>query len=246
MGVQQYDEIGEAFEGFKSLPLTRYGEVPSFLDLVGDVRGKSVLDLACGTGFYSREFKRRGATEVLGVDISGEMVAAAQRLEEGDPLGVRYEVGDVAELRPLDRRFDIALGVQLLNYAQTIAELEAMCRNVHRGLVPGGEFFVLAQSPDYPGGGQDLARYGFLCEPTGEKIETGPRFRVTALLDPPISIIGAVPSRELYEASLRAAGFSELTWVPLQVSEAGVREFGADFWTDFLAEPPLEMLRCRA
>jgi hypothetical protein len=35
-------------------------------------------------------------------------------------------------------------------------------------------------------------------------------------------------------------------WVPLQVSEAGVREFDADFWADLLAHPPLEMLRCRA
>ncbi|MFB7165992.1 class I SAM-dependent methyltransferase [Streptomyces sp. NPDC056242] len=74
MTVQQYDEIGEAFEGFKSLPLMRYGEVPSFLETVGDVSGKSVLDLACGTGFYSREFRRRGATDVFGVDISGEMI----------------------------------------------------------------------------------------------------------------------------------------------------------------------------
>ncbi|NUP39087.1 MAG: class I SAM-dependent methyltransferase, partial [Streptomyces sp.] len=64
MSVQQYDKIGEAFEGFKSLPLTRYAEVPGFLALVGDVRGKSVLDLASGTGFYSREFKRRGAEDV--------------------------------------------------------------------------------------------------------------------------------------------------------------------------------------
>ncbi len=63
MGVQQYDEIGEAFEGFKSLPLAHYAEVP---------------------GFYSREFRRRGAAEVLGIDISGEMVAAARRLEERD------------------------------------------------------------------------------------------------------------------------------------------------------------------
>jgi SAM-dependent methyltransferase len=246
MSVQQYDEIGEAFEGFKSLPLTQYGEVPSFLSMVGDVRGKSVLDLACGTGFYSREFRRRGATEVLGVDISGEMVAAAQELEARDPLGVRYEVGDVTELRPLERRFDIATGVQLLNYAQNIADLERMCHNVHRGLVPGGEFFVLAQSPDYRGDGPSLAKYGFLCEPTGEEIETGPRFRITALLDPPISIVSAAPRREVYEGCLRAAGFSELTWVPLEVSEAGLRRFGADFWADFLAHPPLEMLRCRA
>ncbi|WP_030691368.1 class I SAM-dependent methyltransferase [Streptomyces globisporus] len=246
MSVQLYDGIGEAFEGFKSLPLTRYGEVPSFLGLVGDVRGRSVLDLASGTGFYSREFKRRGASEVLGIDISGAMVAAAQAFEESDPLGVRYEVGDVSELRDLGRRFDIALGVQLLNYAPDIAAMERMCRHVHRSLEPGGEFFVLAQKPDYRFDGPSLAKYGFLCEATGEEIETGPRVRITALLDPPISFVGACPRREVYEGALRAAGFSEPTWVPLEISEAGVREFGADFWADCLANPPFELLRCRA
>jgi SAM-dependent methyltransferase len=247
MGVQQYDEIGEAFEGFKSLPLIRYGEVPSFLGMVGDVRGKSVLDLACGTGFYSREFKRRGAAEVFGVDISGEMIAVAREFEQRDPLGVRYEVGDVAELRSLERQFDIALAVQCLNYAEDIATMERMCRNIHRSLVPGGEFFVFAQNPDYRFDCGSLDKYGFRCEPTGEEIEIGPRVRVTALLDPqPISIVGAAPRREVYEGALLAAGFSALEWVPLQISEAGIREFGEDFWADLFSSPPLELLRCRA
>ncbi|MEU9997174.1 class I SAM-dependent methyltransferase [Streptomyces sp. NPDC050848] len=247
MSVQQYDQIGEAFEGFKSLPLTRYGEVPSFLGLVGDVTGRSVLDLACGTGFYSREFKRRGAGEVFGVDISVEMIAAAREIEQREPLGVTYEVGDVAELGALDRRFDIALAVQCLNYAEDIAAMERMCRNIHQNLVPGGEFFMLAQKPDYQFDCASLESYGFRCEPTGEEGETGPRVRVTALLDPqPITIVASAPRREVYEKSLRAAGFSEVEWVPLQVSEAGVREFGEEFWADFHASPPLEMLRCRA
>ncbi|MGW7052632.1 class I SAM-dependent methyltransferase [Streptomyces sp. NPDC054887] len=247
MSVQQYDQIGEAFEGFKSLPLMRYGEVPSFLGMVGDVTGKSVLDLACGTGFYSREFKRRGATDVFGVDISVEMIAAARASEQRDPLGVRYEVGDVAELPPLDRRFDIALGVQCLNYAEDLAAMERMCGNIHRSLVPGGEFFVLAQRPDYQFDCASLDKYGFRCEPTGEESETGPRARVTALLDPqPITIVASVPRREVYEGCLEAAGFSEVEWVPLEVAEAGIRAYGEDFWADLLAAPPLEMLRCRA
>ncbi|GGX12336.1 class I SAM-dependent methyltransferase [Streptomyces lomondensis] len=246
MGVQQYDEIGEAFEGFKALPLAQYAEVPGFLAMVGDVRGKSVLDLASGTGFYSREFRRRGAVEVLGVDISGEMVAVARELEGREPLGVRYEVGDVSALRPLGRRFDVATAVQLLNYAENIAAMERMCRTAHRHLVPGGEFFVLAQNPDFRFDGPSPGRYGFLCEPTGEEAETGPRVRVTALLDPPIEFVTTCPRREVYEQCLGAAGFHEVTWVPLEVSDAGVRECGADFWADFVANPPLEMLRCRA
>lgn len=225
----------------------RYGEVPSFLGMVGDVRGRPVLDLARGTGFYSREFKRRAAADVFGVDISVKMIAAAQEIEQRDPLGVRYEVDDVAELRPLDRRFDIAETAQCLNYAEDIAATERMLRNIHRSLVPGGEFFVLAQNPDYRFDCPSLDKYGFLCEPTGEEIETGPRARVTALIDPqPISIVTTAPRRDVYEKCLRAAGFGELEWVALEVSEAGIVEFGEDFWADLLANPPLEMLRCRA
>ncbi|GHB71070.1 hypothetical protein GCM10010377_72170 [Streptomyces viridiviolaceus] len=133
------------------------------------------------------------------------------------------------------------------HYAEDIASMERMCRNVHRSLVPGGEFFVLAQRPDYRFDNRSLDTYGFRCEPTGEEVETGPRVRVTALLDPqPISIVTTAPRREVYERCLRASGFSEVEWVPLHVSEAGVREFGEDFWADLLANPPLEMLRCRA
>ncbi|MFI5527786.1 class I SAM-dependent methyltransferase [Kitasatospora sp. NPDC051853] len=246
MSGQQYDQIGEAFEGFKSLPLMRFGEVPSFLELVGDVRGRSVLDLACGTGFYSREFKRRGASEVFGVDISVEMIAAAREIERHDPLGVRYEVGDVLELGDLEPKFDVALGVQCLNYAESVAEMERMCRNIHRNLVPGGEFFVLAQKPDYGFDCADLENYGFRCEPAGE-IETGTRVRVTALLEPePITIVSSAPSREVYEKCLQAAGFSAVEWVPLQITEAGLREYGEEFWAEALAHPPLEMFRARA
>lgn len=244
---QQYDMIGEAYEGFKALPLEQYAVVPSFLAMVGDVRGKSILDLACGTGFYSREFKRRGATDVLGIDISGEMVAVARQLEERDPLGVRYEVGDAAELRPLGERFDLTLAVQLLNYAPDIATTERMCRKIHRNMKPGGELFLLNQSPDFRFDGPGPDKYGFRSVLTGEEVETGRQVRTTALLDPaPVSFVANLPRRDVYEKCLQAAGFSDLTWVPLTVSEAGVREFGADHWSDFHANPPLVMLRCRA
>ncbi|MFF5701225.1 class I SAM-dependent methyltransferase [Streptomyces sp. NPDC012794] len=246
MSGQLYDEIGEAFEGFKTLPLARYGEVPGFLALVGDVKDRSVLDLACGTGFYSREFKRRGASEVFGVDISGEMIAAARSIEDKEPLGISYEVGDIAELRAFEKPFDIGIAVQAFNYADSVATIERMCRAVHRSLAKGAEFFLFGQNPDFRFGGPSLAKYGFTCEAVGGENEIGPHTRVTALLDPPISFTVHPPRREVYENSLRAAGFTELTWVPLEISEAGLREYGEEFWADFAANPALTMLRCRA
>ncbi|GHG26375.1 class I SAM-dependent methyltransferase [Streptomyces filamentosus] len=247
MTVQQYDAIGEAFEGFKALPIMRYAEVPSVLELVGDVTGRSVLDVACGTGFYSRRFKRRGATDVLGVDISSGMIDAARAIEARDPLGVRYEVGNAAELEPADRPFDIALGIQCLNYAETVEELERMCRSIHRNLVPGGAFYVFAQNPDYAFDCASLEDYGFRCEPVGEENGVGPKVRITALLDAgPISFVTAVPSRQTYEKSLAAAGFRDVEWVPLTISEEGLRTYGEEFWSELRAHPPLELLRCRA
>src|SRR3712207_9011690 len=53
--------------------------------------GRSILDLACGTGIYSRLLKQRGAARVVAVDLAPEMIAVAQRLEEQTPLGVRSE-----------------------------------------------------------------------------------------------------------------------------------------------------------
>ncbi|MET9346966.1 class I SAM-dependent methyltransferase [Streptomyces termitum] len=247
MTAQQYDGIGEAFEGFKALPLTRYGEVPSVLALIGDVTGRSVLDLACGTGFYGRELKRRGAGDVLGVDISTEMIAAARAIEARAPMGLRYEVGDVAELAPVEHPFDLALAVQCLNYARDEAEMERMCRNIHRSLVPGGAFHVFAQKPDYAFDCATLDTYGFRCEPTGEETGTGPGVRVTALLDPePVSIVAAAPRRDVYERCLAAAGFRDVEWVPLHISEEGLARYGEEYWADLLAHPPLELLRCRA
>ncbi|WP_438290353.1 class I SAM-dependent methyltransferase [Streptomyces sp. HUAS TT7] len=248
MSAQEtYDEIGEAFEGFKALPLAQYVEAPSFLGMVGDVQGKKVIDLACGTGFYSRELKRRGAADVFGVDISGEMIAAATGIEQADPLGVRYQVGDVADLWLTDERFDVATAVMLLNYAETVDGFEHLCRKVHESLKSGGDFFMLHQKPDYDFTGPSPRAYGFLTELTGEQSGTGPRVRVTALLEGmPISFTSGLARREVFETCLAKAGFSEITWVPTEVSPAGIAAYGADFWADYRANPCFEMLHCRA
>ncbi|MFI1801735.1 class I SAM-dependent methyltransferase [Streptomyces sp. NPDC020379] len=245
MTVQQYDEIGEAYEGFKTLPLARYPELGSFLRMLGNLTGKSVLDLACGTGFYTRQAKRLGAADVLGVDVSAEMVAAARAIEERTPMGVRYEVADGAELPRFERPFDAATAVYLLNYADDPAAMERMCRGVHRSLRPGGEFFVLTQAPGFRFDGPSTDKYGFRYVPEGESA-VGTQVRITALLDPPIEFLTHYPRRDVYEGALTAAGFSEVTWVPLSVPEDGVKAYGPEFWEDFLANPPLEMLRCRA
>ncbi|MFJ3927651.1 class I SAM-dependent methyltransferase [Streptomyces sp. NPDC090022] len=246
MSGQLYDGIGEAFEGFKTLPVIRHAEVPGFLALIGDVTGRSVLDVACGTGFYSRELKRRGASRVLGFDISSAMIDAAEDRERSESLGIDYEVADTATLRTFDQPFDIAVAVQAFNYAGDVAEIERMMRNIRRSLVEGGAFFLFVMDPAFDFDGPSLAPYGFLCEATGKDNEIGRGIRLTALLDPPVSFEATTPSKETYEQTLTAAGFTGIEWVRLDVSDAGVAEFGEEFWADYAANRPLTMIRCTA
>src|SRR5947208_16303026 len=51
--------------------------MPRMLALLGDVRGKNVLDLGCGEGGYARELAKRGA-RVTGVDGSPRLVEVAR------------------------------------------------------------------------------------------------------------------------------------------------------------------------
>ena len=101
-----YDAVAEEYKRSKLAPWRTYLERCSLLNLLGEVRGKSVLDLACGEGFYSRLVRERGAGRVVGVDWSSGMIGLAIAAEKESPLGLKYRVGDAMAYQT-DERFDI-------------------------------------------------------------------------------------------------------------------------------------------
>src|SRR5215216_4929538 len=89
-----YDAIAEQYKRSKLTPWRQYIEQYTFFEVLGDVAGLSVLDLACGEGFYSRLLRLRGAGRVVGVDVSEKMINLARAAEADDPLDIEYVVGD--------------------------------------------------------------------------------------------------------------------------------------------------------
>ncbi len=157
----EYDAIAGAYKDSKQLSFRKCIEEYTLFETLGDIKGMKVLDLACGDGFYTRKLKRAGSREVLGVDVSAEMIRLAEAEERARPTGCRYLNQDAAAL-VLDEPVDLVVAMYLMNYARDANELFRFVRAAHGALKPGGRFVgfndnVLSAS----GGTVSYARYGF-------------------------------------------------------------------------------------
>ena len=93
--------------------------------------GERILDLGCGTGHLTAQIAESGA-EVLGVDRSAEMVAAAQAAYPN----LKFEVVDARKLA-FDEMFDAVFSNATLHW---IHEPEAVLQGIFKALRPGGRF----------------------------------------------------------------------------------------------------------
>ena len=94
--------------------LDRLVEWPAQRELLGDVTGRSVLDVGCGNGGKLVELVADGAVDSVGVDISDNFLSAR-------PPGLELvrgnlsDLGSIAEL--VGRKFDRILFLQSFGYA---------------------------------------------------------------------------------------------------------------------------------
>jgi toxoflavin synthase len=238
--MAQYDNIGGKYEQFKNTAALPIPEQHTFLKMVGTLQDKRVLDLACGGGHYSRLLKQQGATEVLGVDISPEMVAVAQQREQEQPRGIRYQVYDATHL-PLLGAFDLVTAIYLLNYARTREELTSMCQSAHRNLVAGGRFIAFTIEPGFVLAKSNWAKYGF--EVVSERFEEGRHVaQARFLTEPPAALEYFRWSAATYEEAMKQAGFQRLEWRHFEIPPEAVTKFGADYWKDYQDNPLLVAL----
>ena len=63
----------------------------------GDIEGKRVADLGCGTGILAMGAKMLGATEVVGIDIDELAIEIANRVAHDKELDIDFLVGDIEE-----------------------------------------------------------------------------------------------------------------------------------------------------
>ncbi|MFC5747417.1 class I SAM-dependent methyltransferase [Actinomadura rugatobispora] len=192
-------------------PYREQVEYPSLMRALGQVRGASALDLGCGFGPFTRLLRRQGAAQVLGVDASSEAVQAARRLERQHPIGVRYQVHDIAAL-PLLGTFDVITAANVLHYADRRETLRRMCECAFTNLAPGGRLLALVANPYLRPGEPQFN--GFVLHRPAQPPD-GYAFDVTLPVTPPVKLTVHHWSCEAYEEVLGECGFTDLTWEPM-------------------------------
>lgn len=78
---------------------------PVLLRMLGDVRGRRILDAGCGHGYLSRLLADRGA-QLTGVEPAQPLYDYAIEREARQPLGIRYVQADLCRLPELGDPFD--------------------------------------------------------------------------------------------------------------------------------------------
>lgn len=238
-----YEQIADEYQRAKAQPWRLHVEYFSLFQLIGNVSGQAVLDLACGEGFHTRFLKQHGAGRAVGVDISPRMIDLARQAESRQPLGIDYHVEDVRRLK-LEETFDLVAAAYLLNYARTADELLELCQAIARHLKPGCRFITINNNPEPGAQDVDYRRYGFERLVAGPVREGTPIVWRIHLATGPFDIENYYLSPATHERAFREAGLHGVRWVPPQVSPAGLTQFGAAYWDPFLAYPPVILLEC--
>jgi toxoflavin synthase len=239
-----YNQIADQYRRAKEQPWRSRVEGHSMMKLIGDVRGKSIVDLACGEGFFTRMLKLAGAGRTVGLDISREMIALAKAHEKSDPVGIDYLVED-ARVTGSQRDFDLAVAGWLLVYAHDREELATMGRGIASRVRPGGRFVTLTTNPElyHFARRPSYRKYGFDIDLADSVFEGAP-ILFTMHLDDGTSfeIENYYLPVEALESSLRDAGFRDVAVHRLTVAPDPSAGAEGDFWADMLEYPPAIMI----
>lgn len=120
-------------------------------------RGRNVLDAGCGTGLGAHYLAGNGATSAIGVDVSAEAIAEAQR--EFAAETVRFRVGDLQRLEAVidaGERFGAIVSFEVLAH---LREPDVFLGATRRMLEPDGTLVISTPNrevalaggpPEYP------------------------------------------------------------------------------------------------
>ena len=117
-------------------------ETPILLGMLPDLHGKTVLDIGCGMGQHAKQYSDLGAKSVLGIDLSGKMLAYAKTHNSAE--NITYLCLPMEEVDRIDQCFDLVTSSLVFDYAEDFAGL---MRKIHNRMKDDAEFVFSMSHP---------------------------------------------------------------------------------------------------
>ncbi len=96
------------------------------------IKDRTFLDVGCGTGRYSIEFAKRGASGVTGLDISSQMIEVCNSRIKKEHLenNCKFYQSDLINFK-INSKFDVCIGIGLFDYiSDALPVITQMCNVV--------------------------------------------------------------------------------------------------------------------
>jgi ubiquinone/menaquinone biosynthesis C-methylase UbiE len=136
-----YDKYGDLFERLEENDLNRRSLSKILHSMIGDIKGKKILDVGCGAGRDCKIMAEKGA-KVIGIDVSPKMIALAQEKCKG--LDVEFYLRDMERTGFPNEEFDIITAIFSVSYKKS---LKKVLREFYRILKKNGEVFIVVSHP---------------------------------------------------------------------------------------------------
>ncbi|MFH1211446.1 MAG: class I SAM-dependent methyltransferase, partial [Candidatus Woesearchaeota archaeon] len=110
--MAEYDFVADEYEAWTKGPLRKYAWQETVKRNIGSLKGKNVLDLACGTGVSTEILYSLDAEKITGLDISEEELKIARN--KRIPCA-KFILGDITEFDSMKLgKFDVVVALFLL------------------------------------------------------------------------------------------------------------------------------------
>jgi SAM-dependent methyltransferase len=138
-----YEQIAESYnDKIDHKPHNAYYDRPNTLGLIPEIKGKSILDAACGPGKYAEILIENGAM-LTGFDISPRMVEFARARNKNTGSFFVHDLAKPLEMLK-NETFDTVLCALAMHYIQNWT---VTIREFFRLLKPGGFLVISVEHP---------------------------------------------------------------------------------------------------
>ncbi len=134
---EKYSQMNRSKEG-----LSGAGEWETLKGMLPDFKGKRMLDLGCGYGWHSIYAMENGASSVVGIDISQNMLKVAK--EKTHFSEVEYICGAIEDMDFKEESFDMVLSSLAFHYIKDYKEL---IEKINKVLKPNGILIFTVEHP---------------------------------------------------------------------------------------------------